>query len=162
MSLFIDQTSDFEVEVKYVFGEDDSVHILTDDDAINLSKTDEEKEKIEFEREDLDSAIPFNKRVDLGDYKTEDIKVAKVKFRKPAFDDVHVLMSSFSSGDMANISPGELFEFNNRRIRILFKKGEAQDKEGKTHRLTQKNISSLSPALGSAIAVGMNEHMNMD
>ena len=163
MGIFVNKNNDFTVDVYYVIDKKDEVHVLSKEDVESLKKSPEEKKKIVSDQEDdRQSEIPFNVPADLMKYEEKDIRKASVKFRKPAFDDMPVMMSSFTSGNFSNMSPGDLFEFNNRRLRLLFKKGEAQDGEGKPIKLDQNNISDLSPALGTAIALGMNEFMSMN
>lgn len=161
MGLFVDQKTTFKVVVKYVFTDDGEVHILTDEDVENIAKSSDDKKALE---DTLTHAtdVPFNVPIDILDLSPEDIKEAAFNFRKPSFDDMPSLLSSFvsisSSGD---VSPGDVFEFNNRKLKLLFINGAAQDENGDKAKINEKNVGYISPVLGSAMAVRMNAHVNL-
>lgn len=160
MGILVSEKSTFSVVVKYILTDDGEVHIITDADVENLGKSKEELEGLE---DTLTHAtdVPFNEPVNLLDHSVEDVREATFNFRKPAFDDVPVLLSSFASiNSDGQISPGDLFKFNNRKLKLLFVSGTAQDEKGNKIKITMENLGLISPTLGSAMVVRMNDHIN--
>lgn len=164
MSLLRNEKDNFEIEVLYVFGEDGEIHVLSKEVDIDvINKTIEEKEKMD-EEELLGAAtnIPFNIVVNLKNYTQEDVKKATFTFRRPSFDDMPLLLSSFmninANGD---ISPGDVYEFSNRKLKLLFVCGVAQEADGKNIKITPVTLGKIPPVLGSAMSVLMADVLNM-
>jgi len=163
MALLRNEKDNFEVVVSYVFNKDGDICVLDDLDHKTLSLTKEEKEKIaEEDRRSAASNIPFNRTLDLLEFSEKDVRKATFSFRKPVLDDMPVLLSSFikinSSGDMA---PGDVFEFSNRKVKLLFVKGKAQEQDGSEIKITKENIGNIPPVLGSAMSMKLASVLNI-
>ena len=161
MGLFVDATNTFDVIVNYVFDEKKELHVIKKNEIEIIKKTKEEKEAIQNTLS-KGTDIPFNVIVDLKDYEEKDIRVATFTFRRPSFDDMPVLMSSIGNFTATgSFNAGNILEFGNRKLKILFVKGHAEDDSGKKIILTENNLGEISPALGGAVVIGMNEFINM-
>jgi len=161
MGIFVDNNNTFEVKVKYLFDEDGEIHILTDEDEKNISLSLSEKASMP---DGLTHAtdVPFNNPVDISKFNKEDIKCACFAFRKPSFDDIPIMLSSFAMVSAeGDVSPGDIFKFNNKKLKMLFVSGSAQDECGKKVEIDKSNVGSISHVLGSAMAVRMNEKIKM-
>lgn len=164
MSLLRSDKDNFEAKVYYVFSEDGEVSVLNEQiDLDILGKNKEEKDQMDDE--DLLSTasdVPFNQPVNLRNYTEEDLRKAVFTFRKPRFDDMPLLLSSFMSVNASgDIAPGDMFEFSNRKIKLLFVKGQAQDQDGKDVRITEETLGRIPPVLGTAMSLKMTEVLNM-
>jgi hypothetical protein len=161
MGIFVDEKKTFEIIVKYVFDKDGDVHVVTDQDIENISKTEEEKNKMK-DRLTHASDVPFNVPVDVSNFSSEDVRQASFNFKKPSFDDVPVILSSIASiTPEGAISPGDIFHFNNKKLKLLFVDGKAQDEDGKEVEVNIANIGYISPILGSAMATRMSEQISI-
>lgn len=164
MSLLRTDKDNFDVEVVYVFDKDGQIRVLDKDlDLETLKKTKEEKEKMD---EELllsgASNVPFNQIADLREYTEKDIKKAVFTFRRPAFEDMPILLSSFMNANAeGEISPGSVFEFTNKKLKLLFIKGRADDVDGNEIKITPINLGKIPPVLGSAVSLEMTKILNM-
>ncbi|MBW3018307.1 hypothetical protein KY325_04050 [Candidatus Woesearchaeota archaeon] len=164
MSLLRNNSDTFDAQVFYVFDEDGELRVLNEEiDLDIIKKSTEEKEKMDDD--DLISAasdIPFNQPANLKNYEEEDIRKATFSFRRPRFDDMPVLLSSFVSVNASgDIAPGDIFEFSNRKLKLLFVKGKAQDVDGKEVKITEDTLGQIPPVLGTAMSVKMATVLNM-
>ena len=161
MGLFVDEKNTFDVVVNYVFDQNKELHVIKKDEVEIVKKTKEEKEEINNTLS-KGTDIPFNIIVDLKDYEEKDVRTAVFTFRRPTFDDMPVLMSSIGNfGANGSFNAGNLLEFGNRKLKILFVKGVAEDDTGKKTIMNESNLGNLSPALGGAVVLGMNQFINM-
>jgi len=164
MSLLRSEKDYFDTETFYVFKEDGEISIINEDNDIKtIKKTKEEKELIsEEDRISEINSVPFNEVVDLTKYSEEDIRKAVFTFRRPSLDDMPLLLSSFMSVNQSGeVSPGDMFEFSNRKLKLLFVKGEAQDVDGKKIKINDSNLGKIPPVLGSAMSIKITGVLNM-
>lgn len=164
MPLLRTEKDNFEVEVLYVFDSENEIRVINDIvDLPFIKKTQEEKMAVDEEdRISTASDIPFNQPIDLTSYTEEDVRKAVFTFRRPNFDDMPLLLSSFMTVNASGeISPGDMFEFSNRKLKVLFVKGKAQDEDGKEIKITSANLGTIAPVLGSAMSVKMTTTLNM-
>lgn len=164
MSLLRSEKDNFDVEVFYVFMEDGEISIIDkviDIDVIN--KSEEEKNKLEEnDKIGILTNIPFNKVINLEKYSPTDVRKATFSFRRPSFDDMPLLLSSFVSIDSSgNVAPGDAFEFHNRKLKLLFVKGIAQDQDGKEIKINSVNLGKIPPVLGQAMSLGMSDFVDI-
>jgi len=164
MSLLRSEKDYFDAEVLYVFAEDEEISVVNKEiDVEFIKKTAEEKEEVEeSDRLGTASDVPFNQTIDLTSFTEEDVKKAVFTFRRPSLDDMPLLLSSFMSVDASgNVAPGDVFEFSNRKLKLLFVKGTAQDQDGKELKITPANLGKIPPVLGSAMSLKMTDTLNM-
>ena len=164
MSLLRSEKDNFDIEVLYVFDKQGQMNIIDEDlDLDNIKKTKEDKEKMDAsDRLSCATDIPFNQAVDLLDYSEKDIKKAVFTFRRPSFDDMPVLLSSLMSANSnGEISPGNVFEFSDRKLKLLFVKGIAKEEDDSEIKITSQNLGKIPPVLGSAMSVKMTKILNM-
>lgn len=164
MPLLREPNDTFEVEVFYVYDENDNVCILnTELDIDTIKKTEEEKKEMdEDDRYSTATDVPFNRSIDLLNYNEDDLKKAIFKFRKPVFNDMPILLSCFSNiNEKGNISPSDLFDYAFKQLNLLFVKGKAQEKDGKFITIDETNVTLIPPSLGAAMAFTMAKKLNL-
>jgi hypothetical protein len=164
MSLLRSEKDNFDIEVFYVFDKNGQMNVLDEDiDLDTIKKTKEEREKMDIvERSSSASDIPFNQTIDLLDYSEKDLKKAVFTFRRPSFDDMPVLLSSFMNvSAKGEISPGSVFEFSDKKLKLLFVKGTAKEEDDSDIKITSQNLGKIPPVLGSAMSVKMTKILNM-
>ena len=158
MGIFVDKNNTFDIEIKYVFDKEGEIHVISEEDVEYISKPEEEKKEV---YEDYDSllttGIPYNEVIDsIMSYSSDDIRTMKLTLRKLNFNDSSILLSTLNSNE-GKVSTKDIFDYNNKRLSLIFKYGYAEDESGEKQKIDKGNLGTLSPALGNAISLQMDQ-----
>jgi hypothetical protein len=162
MSLFIEEKDFVTITVSYVFDkEDGEICVIGDGDIRYIKEIEAEGFTLgkDDEYEELGWDIPFNvKRVNSEGLKSSDICNITIDVRRPRFEDITTLMRPLTEvNGSGSFNPSQVIDYNAKRLFVLFKRGVARDQDGKEHSVDKSNLSKLSPGIGIALALKMNE-----
>ena len=72
--------------------------------------------------------------------------------------DIKLVINANANGE---ISPGDMFEFSGRKLKLLFVKGKASEKDNSEIKISSSNLGKIPPVLGSAMSVKMTRVLSM-